>query len=272
MLQNEFPCDIILLAGQSNAAGNGRGEVAHPFLPNERILLMKDTHPVCYRQDEQGNNYLDVLYPTTFSVDVAEERLADGQPMGNLVFSFARHYVKNRLADGRKVLIVHAAVGGTGFARHEWGVGDCLFRRMTDMLQEALAYHPDNRLCAILWHQGEHDAYEQAELTPAEKTAFYERELGALKIEVRTRFHAEKVPFVCGGFCDEWRRENQTSCDAIYLAYRHLCEADPYMRFVETEGLTSNRQQTGNDDNIHFSRPALYRLGELYYLAYEELR
>ena len=44
------------------------------------------------------------------------------------------------------------------------------------------------------------------------------------------------------------------------------------MRFVETEGLTSNRQQTGNDDNIHFSRPALYRLGELYFGAYEELR
>ena len=34
--------DIIILAGQSNAQGQGRGPVTKEFVPDERIHFMKD--------------------------------------------------------------------------------------------------------------------------------------------------------------------------------------------------------------------------------------
>ena len=36
--------DIILLAGQSNAEGWGVGHVEKPYIPNERIYMLKPTY------------------------------------------------------------------------------------------------------------------------------------------------------------------------------------------------------------------------------------
>ena len=49
--------DIIVLAGQSNAAGSGRGEVTHPYVRDERILMMTDdSNP---REEKDGDDRQD---------------------------------------------------------------------------------------------------------------------------------------------------------------------------------------------------------------------
>jgi hypothetical protein len=60
-------------------------------------------------------------------------------------------------------------------------------------------------------------------------------------------------------------------------AIRAVCRDCGSGAFVETDGLPSNSQQERTpplpwDDNIHFSRNALYRLGERYFQAFVGLR
>ena len=64
--------DIIVLAGQSNAAGSGRGEVTHPYVRDERILMMTDdSNP---REEKDGDRgYLKLDLPANNFISVAEE-------------------------------------------------------------------------------------------------------------------------------------------------------------------------------------------------------
>jgi len=89
--------DIIILAGQSNAEGSGRGPVQEEYIPNGDVLAMH----------------------SDFTITVAQERVFDGVKFNDFSLSFSQEYIKSgRLQDGRKILIVRAAVGGTGFTDH----------------------------------------------------------------------------------------------------------------------------------------------------------
>ena len=82
---------------------------------------------------------------------------------------FARWYA-SRIAVGRRVLLVPAAHGGTGFRAGtlRWRIdhtpeSDNLYLQAIQQTREALAAAgPGARLAAILWHQGEFDSITQA--------------------------------------------------------------------------------------------------------------
>lgn len=259
--------DIIVLAGQSNAAGSGRGEVTHPYVRDERILMMTDdSNP---REEKDGDRgYLKLDLPANNFISVAEE---PEEKAGNFALAFAAKYAQTYLEPDRKILIIHAAVGGAGFARPEWGVGNMLHTRMIDMVTEALSYNPENRVVAFLWHQGEHDSFENADWDPEKRYTVHKANINATLDDFYGHFGLTDVPFIAAGFCDEWYLDNKVACDAVLKAIRECC-AERVGDFVETAGLLSNNQKTGNGDVIHFCKESLHILGEKYFDAYAAIR
>jgi hypothetical protein len=254
--------DIILLAGQSNADGRGIGEVTHPYAPDSRILMMTDNANPRF-QNEDGRVYLHLDSPASNIVAIAEE---PPEKNGNFALAFATRYAQTYLESDRKILIVNAAVGGTGFARPEWGVGRVLHNRLIGMLEEALSYNPENRVVAFLWHQGEHDSFENADWDPEKRYTTHKANLTATINDIYSRFDLNSVPFIAGGFCDEWYLAHKEACDAVLKAIRECCAQRG--SFVETAGLLSNNQKTGNDDTIHFCKESLHILGNKYFDEY----
>ena len=238
--------DIIIHAGQSNAMGCGRGNTDEPYVPSELVWY---------------------LNPDMTITPAAE--IADGNNIcTNFSLPFSREYLRGgRLAEGRKLLILRTAVGGTGFLDKRWGLTDDLYLRMMDMIRVALSLNPENRLVALLWHQGETDA-----LLGADQDTHYTN-LSTLIYSVRDTFSVPELPFVAGDFVHHWRDENAAICAPVLKAIRAVCADLGNGAFVETDGLKSNWQEMGDDypDSIHFSRRATYEWGKRYYEAFNQI-
>ena len=115
--------DIIILAGQSNAEGWALGEVDRPYTPTSLVW--------CINNDSRVSG--------EFTITVAKERVVKNEVVSNFGLTFAEEYIKNgRLAEERKVLIVNATVGNTGFVDGRWGMNDDLYLRMLDMIDTVL--------------------------------------------------------------------------------------------------------------------------------------
>ena len=125
--------DIIIVAGQSNALGCGVGETKNSFVKNDKIFMLNEDFTADFVDDElkmtnTGNCYL----------EIADERVENGEKKASFTLSFAGKYAKNHLIADRKLLLVQTAVGGTGFARHHWGENERLTVRMFEMVEPAL--------------------------------------------------------------------------------------------------------------------------------------
>ncbi len=258
--------DIIIQAGQSNAEGNGMGTVLEPYIPDTRVWMM--------------NGPLD---KNEFTIDIAAETVRQNEVVSNFIFSFVRKYVNaGLLPEDRKLLILHTAVGGTGFIDGQWKTTDIYYLRMMEIIRTALALNPENRLVGLLWHQGESDS-----LFKASFDVHYEH-LMTLVRSVREEFKAPNLPFVAADFVHDWRDKNIQVCTPVIDAIRAVCKDCGHGTFVETDGLTSNVQQMCKltphlsrlaphlisqiADDIHFSRNALYQLGERYFDAFQTLQ
>ncbi len=236
--------DIIIQAGQSNAEGCGGGNVSNPYINTDDILHLE-------------NN---------FTITTAKERIEDNYIFAHFGLTFAKKYIESgRLEAGRRVLIIRSAVGGTGFSDHRWGMEDDLYLRMMEMIRTAIQLNPENRIIALLWHQGETDAlYNMSEDD-------YYNNLNRLFESVRNEF-GKDIPIVCGDFVQEWESNNVEICDPIINAQRKLVRDIPSAAFVESDGLLSNLTYANIEgDDIHFCRPAQYELGHRYYDAYTEI-
>jgi len=250
--------DIVIVAGQSNAGGCGVGPVENAYAPTGLVQLMP-----------QKPNFLG-----GFGIEKAAEnrRSSDSLPEGNIGLIFARAYIEAGLLEpGRKLLILKAAAGGTGFLKGDWGPDDYYYLNMLGMIDTAMALNESNRIVAVLWHQGEGEVIYQS--TQAQMTA----NLTGLVDGVRGHCNDPDLPFLAGDLVEEWR----ASCLDISLpvsnGMRTACAAVGSAAFVESDGLTSNYQAVGevNDggpDSIHFSREALYALGLRYFDAYLTIR
>ena len=136
--------DIIIQAGQSNAEGYGYGPTGAPYIPDERVWYMNKND----------------------TISLAVEKVAGNLIQTNSALSFAREYIcQGQLAEDRKLLIIRAAVGGTGFLDNRWKLTDDLYLHMMEMIRTALALNPENRLVALLWHQGENDSHFEEDAT-----------------------------------------------------------------------------------------------------------
>lgn len=234
--------DIVIQAGQSNSEGCGLGQ-KELFTPDKDALYMLGD----------------------LSIVPAREEGVPGEPVNNFALSFAAEYMKSgRLQSGRKLLILRAAVGGTGFLDKRWGLEDDLFLRMMQMIRTALSLNPENRVVTFIWHQGENDAI----LNATYETHY--KNLKALLDSVRAECKSPKLPFIAADFVHEWKSVNAEICEPVIRAIRAVC-SETAAAFIETAGLSSNNQAVGNNDTIHFSGDALTELGRKYYRAFEEI-
>ncbi len=241
--------DILIQAGQSNSEGYGFGNVSQPYQPDERVWYLN------------GDG--------TFMI--AQEKVTNNGIQSNFSLSFAREYIKDgRLGEGRKLLILRAAVGGTGFSDHRWGECDDLYLRMMDMIRTALALNQENRLAALLWHQGETDAINHVTYE------YYRTHIAALVDSVRHEFDVPALPFIAGDFVHDWKSINEEICAPVIAALRDICTSE-IAAFVETADLESNYEDGyphplgWGEDRIHFCRRAIYTLGKRYYSAFADL-
>lgn len=266
--------DVIVLAGQSNAEGTGLGD-GPVFEGNERILFLYDPQDNGFEPDENGEMLLKVKRPWEFLIGPAKERFCDGCDRANFALWFATEYInRGLLAEGRKLLIVNAAVGGTGFKRKHWGVGEILSDRMYEMVDKAIE-DTDNKIVAFLWHQGEHDAFENLDLPRETLYERYRSSLTTLFKNVKSRYSKFTFPLIAAGFCEQYRVQNecyQSACDTVLNATKEVCGEVENAAVIDTYDLLSNDQVSGNGDTVHFCRESLYELGQRYFKKYLELK
>ncbi|MDR1734185.1 MAG: sialate O-acetylesterase [Oscillospiraceae bacterium] len=237
--------DLILCAGQSNMEGCGSGSAERPYQPDERIWIT-DIFP-----DKEGDYRL---------------HIAQDNRTAHLGLFFARAYAAaGLLAPGRKLLLLNAAVGGTGFRDKRWRPGDDLEQNMHRMLRWALALADGAELRAFLWHQGETDAMLGAD------AAEYVRNLTTLVAGVRAACNTPTLPFLCADFVQQWTQDNREVTAPVLAALRESVSALGHAAHVTTEGLLSNDQDHGDGDTIHFCRQGLALLGERYFEAYRSV-
>ncbi len=267
-----MPYDIIILGGQSNAEGTGLGPTTVPYQVDENILMLRDGGKYGYEEQEDGSMKYFVTEPYTFVTEIAKERNDGTQSYGMFALTFAKKYIEAGLLDeGRKLLIINGASGGTGFAGKQWGIGNVLHTRLTLMMKEAKK-DGDDRFVAFLWHQGEHDAFENAEAPAERRREFYRADLAATVSDIRRKANDSSLPFIAGEFVSEWKDKNADACDAVLAATSDVCADLGSGRLVMARDLPSNNQTVGNGDDIHFCRESLRILGERYFDAFCEIK
>ena len=257
--------DIIIQAGQSNAEGCGRGPVIEEYIPDDDIMYL-------YQNYTNEDKIIDGIWKMSinvidpaFYIAVADERSDANGKIGDFSLTFAKEYKKNGLLkEGRKILVIRSAVGGTGFKKCHWGLTDEMYLRMLDMIDHALSLNSENRIVAFLWHQGEHDAFE------GNDPDVFASQLCTMIDSVKARYSIPTVPFISADFVNEWKSKNIDICTPIVDKIKSVTASEGGV-FIETADLSSNNQKTGNGDGIHFCRESLHILGKRYLDAYKEI-
>ena len=262
--------DVIILAGQSNAEGNGIRVGSDEYLCSPDVYMLYDKNADTLYYDDDGN----LIVPKQMEI-VAEkyaERRANGVKFAEITRKFTEDYIKDGLLEkGRKLLVIKAGFGGAGFAKDRWGVGNVLSDRMLKMTDYALSLNQENRIVAFLWHQGEHDAFEREWLSPKERKALYYEDLKRQLTAVRNRYSKNPIPVICGEMVNDWADKNKDATDAIEEATREVLFDIGFGAMVSSEGLLSNDQCLHNGDGIHFCAAATDELGDRYFAAYKTL-
>lgn len=268
MNAKEYKFDIIIQAGQSNAQGNGMTTPDRQY-KNDEVFQLSENGLTLY-----GYGLLDYSGKGDFEIEPAAFRKSEFRILEDFSEPFADLYINNGfLEKGRNVLIIKAAVGGTGFSLSQWGVKNVLHKRLVDMIDYALSLNPENRLVAFLWHQGEHDAFEQPELNASEREEFYYNAFKATLEDIRRRYNVCDLPVIAGEFAEDWSSKNKVSVDAVQKATKRVCADVGYAAVASSKGLKSNAQANSwSADDIHFCADAIEELGKRYFELYKTVR
>ncbi len=263
--------DIIVVAGQSNAFGNGLGGTDNPWKEREDVLMLKNDFVTCHKRPTEDTVYIDINAQEDGYIEVAKERYDQrlDQTIGNFSLTFAKMYADKYLKDGRKALIVFTPVGGTGFVGKHWGQEDKLYLRMRDMVDSALKLNKNNKIVAYLWHQGEHDGYENRNLSYEGSRDFYDEKFTEFFNSIR-EIYGQNVPFICGGFTNDTIEEYRITTEAVIDVLKKKMEENKLTKYIDTSDLKSNKA-LGYKDPYHFCKRSLEVLGERYFNAFDQM-
>jgi hypothetical protein len=247
--------DIVLILGQSNAQGAGV-----PFDSSIDIL----TSGINQLAGSEGPENtvipaIESLYHVGRWVDGT-----NGRPRVGPVMEFARQYFYTQPSN-RDVLIVPAALGSTSITGNEsysWDPDNTtavvnLFHRAVEKTQMALALNPNNRLVAILWHQGESDAGAKTE-------SQYRTKL----LQIIDLLHGEfgaTVPFLIGGLVPEWVGTNPLR-QAIQNALASIPAQRNYTAY------TAGPSGMNQDELIHYNAVGARNLGLRFFSILDRAR
>lgn len=261
----EYNYDIIVLAGQSNAQGTGRGDVSEEYIPDEDIITLTPSYSIELVKLEDATMRRITYADKPLDFAIADERIQDGKKYGELALTFSSEYKKNGyLKSGRKILIIRAAIGATGFKFGHWGVGKPLYTKLCEMLDYALSLNESNRLCAFLWHQGEQ---EIGRTYPPE---IYRSQLKEMLADLKMRYDCPTLPIIAADFAKEWKLTKEDQGASVIKVIREVIEGEGGI-FLPTDDLPTNNHRNGDGDILHFCRESLHILGKRYFEGYEKL-
>lgn len=229
--------DIILLIGQSNMAGHST--------TNQFDALIDFTDPRILQRPPVGT-YANQLIQAN---DPLWHHDRQAQGAIGLGMQFARDYVQSILPN-RELVLLPQAQGGTGFAANRWNPGNDLYNSAVTNTNTILAANPNNRLVAILWHQGENDVNW--------RKPTYISLLDAMITGMRSAITgAANVPFILGELAPTWVTGNANRV-AIQEAIQETPQRLPNTFVVSSSGLTVDG--TG----IHFTGASFRTFGSRY--------
>ncbi len=257
--------DILIQAGQSNAEGNGLGPADESVAPNfsGNAWQIDPARSVVVGPEAMEITYMDVPFEI---LPAFECKPVGTYIMGNFVWTFVEEYEKQGLLEeGRQILIIKAAIGGTGFIKKNWGVGRQLYEKLVEMTDYALSLNPENCVVGLLWHQGECDAFE------GNTSDAFGKELKEMLEDILARYGAN-LPMVAGDFVNDWKSKNIEICEPIVAKIQQVLDEMGNADFVETADLLSNDQKNQNGDDIHFCRESLCVLGRRYFEKFKGLK
>jgi hypothetical protein len=241
-IQNCDSFDIFLVVGQSNT---NTGFGIDPVLdaPDSNIYQLG-------RHEERNMKIIRAREPLD-SHDKHSDRIG-------FALTVAKYYNKsNFLISGRKVLIIHCGKGGTGFAAHNWNPGDKLFNDSIYRVNSVLSSGNDNRLIAILWHQGEND------VSLIEYPKLLDNMINKMRGSIVK--NNKDVPFILGGMVPAWvnldplRIKQQEYIVQTVTRVTNTGYVDPTYPF---EIFPSNYQGEGY---IHYDAENQREIGKRYY-------
>lgn len=177
--------DLFLIIGQSNCLGGATLSATLDYAgPN---LFQWG------RVGTSANRYIEGNEP------LQNNEVVQWQNLIGFAVAFARdYYVPNALAQGRVVLLVPAARGGTGFT-NGWAVGDTLYNEAIASANAAMAANPGNVFKGVFWQGGE------AQADQGWTEVQYTEQLDALIAGMRAGITgATDVPFIIGGMVPGW--------------------------------------------------------------------
>ncbi len=267
---SKIACDIIVVAGQSNAEGNGVSRDTKPLvIPDAYEIIDKNKYGMKLKEDGSYDS-LDFVYPTETIMRELQERNVDGVYNSDLSLSFVEKYKKSKFySPDRKILVIKTAYGGSGFAFDQQGVGNPLYQRTIDMINVGLSLNKNNRIVAFLWHQGEHDAFENAQFSYDERYEYYYSNLLKQFLGFREYYKEFDFPIITGGLCRDWKKRYMIQSEAVEKATIDVCKKIEKASFVPASDLPSNEEAIHNGDLDHFSKESIIILGERYFDAFE---
>ena len=266
--------DIIVLAGQSNAEGYSVSLDKEPIVISDAYEII-DKNKFGMKLKEDGSyGGLDFVYPVeTIIRELQERRSNDGTFCSDLSLSFVEQYKKSRFySPDRKILVIKTGYGGSGFAFDQQGVGNPLYKRTLDMINVGLSLNKNNRIVAFLWHQGEHDAFENAWFSYDERYEYYYSNLLKMFLGFREEYKQFDFPIITGGLCRDWKKRYMEQSEAVEKATIDVCNKLGNAKFVIASDLPSNEEAIHNGDLDHFSKKSILILGERYFEAFASLK
>ena len=176
-------------------------------------------------------------------------------------FAFAKIYASNN--QGRKVLLVPAAVTGAGFSNNRWNVGNDLYTNAVTFANAAIAANPGSTFKGILWLQGETDALSSMSY------ATYKAALSSTITGFRSSITgASSAPFVTGRMVYSWQSADAPT-NAIRLAIVDNAAATSRAAIIDLTA-SSNASYVATD-GMHYNAVGMRALGQLFYDAYTSI-
>lgn len=222
--------DVIIVLGQSNSDGFGITEYtfdnpAGGTYDMKTNPLYKDDFDDKFDERIRAFSYDNRIVPAFNNIDHLDNIYQNRKQYGFGV-SFARQYIKEeKLADGRKILLIGSGWSGTGFLRESLGsnrwdisVTNSLYHRSLARIKRALGgIAVGSTVKAILWHQGEsdidyihQDAWVYPPVSPVPtilpteyptKYNIYKTKVGEMLRTLRSNITSTTIPILMGGLC-----------------------------------------------------------------------
>lgn len=254
--------DVVLVIGQSNATSRGVLKRPRGLMSSPRIFQLGR---------EQWDFEVVPAAEPVYHVKSTDDYI------GGIGFAipFALHYERYSLDEGRQVLIVPAAKGGTSVLGPDayWAPNGEGLYDVHQRMDAAMHEFRKARLAAILWHQGESDTLSD----PVQ----YKQAVIDLLTGLRKRYDpSETAPIILGELAPELT-EYAPIALKMNETIHSIVGAIPNSGLARSEKLKTNgvllrKEEDGTEvetpyDYTHFTAAAQIELGKRYFCAFAHI-